>query len=86
MASGYGRIATEAAAAGRSAFNEAGSPRRSMRVTRSSASSSGFDERRESRADSRSTSWSTYLAQHDVQAVTIEKLRYLLSKATAVFG
>ena len=26
------------------------------------------------------------LAQHDVQPVTIEKLRYLLSKATAVFG
>lgn len=28
----------------------------------------------------------TYLAQHDVQPVTIEKLRYLLRKATAVFG
>jgi integrase len=28
----------------------------------------------------------TYLAQHDVQPVTIETLRYLLSKATAVFG
>src|SRR6266511_1928049 len=28
----------------------------------------------------------TYLAQHYVQPVTIEKLRYLLSKATAVFG
>ena len=27
-----------------------------------------------------------YLAQHDVQPVTIDKLRYLLSKATAVFG
>ena len=27
-----------------------------------------------------------YLAQHDVQAVTIDKLRYLLSKATAAFG
>src|SRR5919197_6435074 len=27
-----------------------------------------------------------YLAQHDVQPVTIEKLRYLLSKATVVFG
>jgi hypothetical protein len=26
----------------------------------------------------------TYLGQHDVQPVTIEKLRYLLSKATAV--
>jgi integrase len=28
----------------------------------------------------------TYLAQHDVQPVTIDKLRYLLSKAIAVFG
>src|SRR5882757_622024 len=28
----------------------------------------------------------TYLDQHDVQPVTIEKLRYLLSKPTAVFG
>src|SRR5256886_2207958 len=28
----------------------------------------------------------TYLAQHDVEPVTIEKLRYLISKATAVFG
>src|SRR5262249_19840518 len=28
----------------------------------------------------------TYLEQHDVQPVTIEKLRYLLGKATAVFG
>jgi hypothetical protein len=27
-----------------------------------------------------------YLGQHDVQPVTIEKLRWLLSKATAVFG
>jgi hypothetical protein len=28
----------------------------------------------------------TYLAQHDVQAVTIEKRRWLLSKAILVFG
>ena len=28
----------------------------------------------------------THLAQHDVQPVTIEKLRYLLGKATAAFG
>jgi len=28
----------------------------------------------------------TYLAQHDVQQVTIEKLRWLLSKAIVVFG
>jgi integrase len=28
----------------------------------------------------------TYLVQHDVQPVTIEKLRYLLGKATSLFG
>jgi hypothetical protein len=28
----------------------------------------------------------TSLAQHDVQPVTVEKLRYLLGKATVVFG
>jgi integrase len=28
----------------------------------------------------------TYLAQHDVQEVTLDKLRWLLGKATAVFG
>jgi integrase len=28
----------------------------------------------------------TYIAEHDIQPVTIEKLRYLLGKATAVFG
>jgi hypothetical protein len=28
----------------------------------------------------------TYFAQHDVQRVTIEKLRWLLSKATTVLG
>jgi hypothetical protein len=28
----------------------------------------------------------TYLSQHDVQQVTIDKLRWLLAKATAVFG
>ena len=28
----------------------------------------------------------TYLAQHDVQPVTTEKLRYLLGKTTVVFG
>ena len=27
-----------------------------------------------------------YLAQHDVEPVTIEKLRWLLGKAVAVFG
>jgi hypothetical protein len=57
MASGCGRTATERAGVGRSAFNEAGSPRRLTRVTRSRGSSSGFDGRRASRADSRSTSW-----------------------------
>src|SRR5919108_2555269 len=43
-------------------------------------------ERRVSRSLTLAELVETYLAQHDVQAVTIEKLRYLLSKATAVFG
>ena len=43
-------------------------------------------ERRISRRLTLSELVETYLAQHDVQPVTIEKLRYLLSKATAVFG
>src|SRR6059058_5756428 len=43
-------------------------------------------ERRNSRRLTLSELVETYLAQHDVQPVTIEKLRYLLSKATAVFG
>src|SRR5919204_5777542 len=43
-------------------------------------------ERRISRRLTLSELVDTYLAQHDVQPVTIEKLRYLLSKATAVFG
>src|ERR671931_266831 len=43
-------------------------------------------ERRISRRLTLSELVETYLAQHDVQLMTIEKLRYLLSKATAVFG
>ena len=43
-------------------------------------------ERRISRRLTLSELVETYLAQHDVQPVTIEKLRYLLSKATVVFG
>src|SRR5918995_1899672 len=43
-------------------------------------------ERRISRSLTLAELVETYLAQHDVQTVTIEKLRYLLSKATAVFG
>src|SRR5438093_1080502 len=43
-------------------------------------------ERRISRRLTLSELVETYLAQHDVQPVTIQKLRYLLSKATAVFG
>src|SRR5919204_4905847 len=43
-------------------------------------------ERRISRRLTLSELVETYLAQHDVQPVTLEKLRYLLSKATAVFG
>jgi integrase len=43
-------------------------------------------ERRISRSLTLSELVDVYLAQHDVQPVTIEKLRYLLGKATAVFG
>src|SRR5579864_1123611 len=43
-------------------------------------------ERRITRRLTLSELVATYLDQHDVQPVTIEKLRYLLSKATAVFG
>src|SRR5437588_9319346 len=42
-------------------------------------------ERRISRSLTLAELVETYLAQHDVQPVTIEKLHYLLSKATAVF-
>jgi integrase len=60
---------------------------RGTRVKRSSASSSGFDVNGGSRARlTLAELVEAYLAQHDVQPVTIEKLRYLLGKATVVFG
>src|SRR5438874_6317006 len=43
-------------------------------------------ERRIARRLTLSALVETYLAQHDVQPVTIDKLRYLLGKAAAVFG
>jgi integrase len=43
-------------------------------------------ERRVSRSLTLTELVEVYLAQHDVQPVTIEKLRWLLGKATAVFG
>src|ERR671918_2819363 len=43
-------------------------------------------ERRVSRSLTLDELVETYLAQHDVQPVTIEKLRYLLGKATSLFG
>jgi hypothetical protein len=43
-------------------------------------------ERRTPRSLTLSELFDTYLAQHDVQPVTIEKLRWLLSKAIAIFG
>ena len=43
-------------------------------------------ERRISRSLTLAELVETYLAQHDVQPVTIEKLRYLLTKATTAFG
>jgi len=50
---------------------------------RSSASWTGFEERRIAPRLTLSELVETYLDQHDVLPVTIEKLRYLLSKATA---
>lgn len=43
-------------------------------------------ERRIGRRPTLSELVEIYVAQHGVQPVTIEKLRYLLGKATAVFG
>jgi hypothetical protein len=43
-------------------------------------------ERRVSRSLSLAELVEAYLAQHDVDPVTIEKLRWLLGKAVAVFG
>ena len=43
-------------------------------------------ERRIPRSQTLSALVDTYLAQHDVQPVTIEKLCWLLSKAISVFG
>jgi hypothetical protein len=43
-------------------------------------------ERRVSRSLSLAELVEVYLAQHDVEPVTIEKLRWLLGKAVAVFG
>jgi len=71
MASGCGRTATGLTPAGRSAFNEAGSPRRPTRVTRSKLELERL--RREASVARRLTLdelVETYLAQHDVQPVT----------------
>jgi hypothetical protein len=57
-----------------------------MRVTRSSVSSSDFDGNDESRAGHAHRTRRDLPAATDLQPVTIEKLRYLLGKATAVFG
>src|SRR5918992_1028594 len=86
-ANSCGRTASAPAAATRSVFSVVASRLNRMRGRRSSANSSG--RRRERRITRRLTFAElveTYLGQHDVQPVTIEKLRYLLSKATAVFG
>lgn len=57
-----------------------------MRQLDSSASWSGSGGSGAYRARSRSPSSSTRIAQHDVQRVTIKKLRWLLSKAIVAFG
>ena len=84
MASSFGHTGTGPVGATPSACSSAGSLRSRMRVTRSSASLSGFGGSGGSPGSlTLAELVETYLAQHDVQPVTIEKLRYLLSKATA---
>jgi hypothetical protein len=53
---------------------------------RSSGNLRGFDENAGSHRLTLSELVHTYLDQHDVQPVTIEKLRDLFGKATVVFG
>jgi hypothetical protein len=67
-------FATGSAVAARSAFNVAVSPPSRTRVTGSSASSSGFDgSDRIARRLTLAELVEIYLAQHDVQPVTIEE-------------
>ena len=84
----YGHTAIEPVAATPSVSSAAGS-RRNRTPARDALERELERVRREQRIARRLTLAElvdTYLAQHDVQPVTIEKLRYLLSKATAVFG
>src|SRR6266511_3317523 len=76
-ASRSGPIATDSQAAARDAYSGADSHSSSMRRQHSSASSRLRRERRIPRSLTLSELVETYLAQHDVQPVTIEKLRWL---------
>ena len=82
-----GRIAIASAGAARDGCNAAGSRVSATRSRPSSASSSGSAaSERIPRSLTLAELVDEYLAQHDVQPVTIEKLRWLLGKATAAFG
>jgi integrase len=86
VASRFGRIASGRAGAAQSGCGAAGSR---PSGTRDALERELEHLRREQRIARRLTLAElveVYLAQHDVQPVTIEKLRYLLSKATARFG
>jgi integrase len=85
-ASGCGRIATGQAVATRSVFSVAAASEQDARDALERELERLRRERRITRRLTLSEFVATYLDQHDVQPVTIEKLRYLLSKATAVFG
>jgi hypothetical protein len=82
-----GRIATGPAGANPSAFQSGGfASDQNARDALERELERLRRERRTPRSLTLAELVETYLAQHDVQPVTIEKLRYLLSKATAVFG
>ena len=83
---GCGRIATGPAAATPSVCRKADSPPQRTRARLLSLTRAP-STRRTRRTDNQACrAVEIYLAQHDVQPVTTEKLRYLLGKANAVFG
>jgi hypothetical protein len=84
--SGCGRIASGPAAADRSVQRGGFASEQDARDAPERELERLRRERRIARRLTLAELVETYLAQHDVQPVTIEKLRYPLSTATAVFG
>jgi hypothetical protein len=81
-----GRAATGLAAEARNGCSVAGSCWRGTRRTLERELERLRRERRLARSLTLAELVEAYLAQHDVEPVTIEKLRWLLGKAVAVFG